>query len=177
VLAAAMTSAHEQDLRHAPRPCPDGRPIPPWRVWTCPRSVDTYIALRRRAVAEKRRKFGHDFGEGAVRLVPFKPLTHPEIERIADLMFNDLRTWLAERGITLDPTEDAPIHPQARIRSGLWHPAAAPVYCSRGGNPYRPRAARRRACSKPDGAVRAGWCQHLGGADDGHIGADQRLAA
>jgi len=147
VLAAAMTSAHEQDLRHAPRPCPDGRPIPPWRVWTCPRSVDTYIALRRRAVAEKRRKFGHDFGEGAVRLVPFKPLTHPEIERIADLMFNDLRTWLAERGITLDPTEDAPIHPQARIRSGLWHPAAAPVYCSRGGNPYRPRAARRRACS------------------------------
>ena len=54
-------------------------------------------------MAEKRRKFGHDFGEAAVRLVPFKPLTHPEIERIADLMFNDLRTWLAERGITLDP--------------------------------------------------------------------------
>ena len=62
-------------------------------------------------MAEKRRQFGRDSGEGAVRLVFFKPLTHPEIERIADLMFNDMRTWLPERGITLDPTEDAPLHP------------------------------------------------------------------
>ena len=62
-------------------------------------------------MAEKRRKFGRDSGEGAVRLVFFKPLTHPEIERIADLMFNDLRTWQAGRRITLDPTEDAPLHP------------------------------------------------------------------
>ena len=86
-------------------------------------------------MTEKRGKFGRDSGKGAVRLVLFKPLTQPEIERIADLMFNDLRSWPAGRRITLDPTEDAPLHPQAGIRSGLRHPAAAPVYRSRGGNP------------------------------------------
>ena len=101
-------------------------------------------------MAEKRRKFGRDFGEGSVRLVLFKRLPQPEIERIADLMFNDLCTWLAERRITLDPAEDAALHPQAGIRSGLWRPAAAPIYRSRGGNHYRPRAARRDV---HDGAV------------------------
>jgi ATP-dependent Clp protease ATP-binding subunit ClpB len=81
-------------------------------------------------VAEKRRKFGRDFGEGSVRLVLFKRLPQPEIERIADLMFNDLCTWLAERRITLDPTEDAALHPQAGFD---------PVY---GARPLRPFIAR-----------------------------------
>ena len=63
-------------------------------------------------MTETHRKFGRDSGEGAVRLVPFKPLTQPEIERIADLMFNDLRTRLAGHRTTLDPTEDAPLHPR-----------------------------------------------------------------
>ena len=172
-----MTSAHEQDLRHAPRPWPNDQPIPPWRVWICPRSVDTCIALRRRAVAEKRRKFGHDFGEGAVRLVPFKPLTHPEIERIADLMFNDLRTWLAERGITLDPTEDAPIDPQTGFDPVYGTPPLRRFIGREVETPIGHALLAGDACSTPDGAGRAGWCQHPGGADDGHIGADQRLAA
>jgi ATP-dependent Clp protease ATP-binding subunit ClpB len=44
--------------------------------------------------------------EGALRLVLFRPLTQSEIEP-SDLMFNALRTRLAERRITLDLTEDA----------------------------------------------------------------------
>src|SRR5258708_23401936 len=40
-------------------------------------------------------------------IVLFKPLTQPEIERIVDLMFNDLRSRLAERQLTLEVSEDA----------------------------------------------------------------------
>jgi ATP-dependent Clp protease ATP-binding subunit ClpB len=39
--------------------------------------------------------------------VLFKPLTQPEIERIVDLMFSDLRSRLAERQMTLEVSEDA----------------------------------------------------------------------
>src|SRR5258708_4618990 len=40
-------------------------------------------------------------------MVLFKPLTQPEIERIVDLMFDDLRSRLAERQLTLEVSEDA----------------------------------------------------------------------
>ena len=40
----------------------------------------------------------------------FKPLTEPEIERIVELMFNDLRSRLAERRMTLEVSEDARRH-------------------------------------------------------------------
>ncbi len=40
-------------------------------------------------------------------IVLFKPLTEPEIERIVDLMFNDLRSRLAERQMAVEITEDA----------------------------------------------------------------------
>jgi ATP-dependent Clp protease ATP-binding subunit ClpB len=40
-------------------------------------------------------------------IVLFKPLTQPEIERIVSFMFNDLRTRLADRRMTLEVTEDA----------------------------------------------------------------------
>jgi ATP-dependent Clp protease ATP-binding subunit ClpB len=39
--------------------------------------------------------------------VLFKPLTLPEIEKIVDLMFNDLRSRLGDRRINLDITEAA----------------------------------------------------------------------
>jgi ATP-dependent Clp protease ATP-binding subunit ClpB len=39
-------------------------------------------------------------------VVLFKPLTQPEIERIVDLMFNDLRDRLSERRMTLEVTEE-----------------------------------------------------------------------
>ena len=37
----------------------------------------------------------------------FKPLTEAEIERIVDLMFDDLRARLGERQMTLEITDDA----------------------------------------------------------------------
>jgi ATP-dependent Clp protease ATP-binding subunit ClpB len=41
--------------------------------------------------------------------VLFKPLTLPEIERIVDLMFNDLRAGLADRQMTLEISQGARI--------------------------------------------------------------------
>ena len=40
----------------------------------------------------------------------FKPLTEPEIERIVELMFDDLRARLADRRMTLEVSEDARRH-------------------------------------------------------------------
>jgi ATP-dependent Clp protease ATP-binding subunit ClpB len=40
-------------------------------------------------------------------IILFKPLTEPEIERIVSLMFNDLRSRLADRRMTLEVSEDA----------------------------------------------------------------------
>ena len=37
----------------------------------------------------------------------FKPLTEPEIERIVELMFDDLRARLADRRMTIEVTEAA----------------------------------------------------------------------
>jgi ATP-dependent Clp protease ATP-binding subunit ClpB len=40
-------------------------------------------------------------------IVLFKPLTQPEIERIVDLMLDDLRARLGERRMTLEVTAEA----------------------------------------------------------------------
>ena len=40
----------------------------------------------------------------------FKPLTEPEIERIVELMLDDLRARLVERRMTLDVSDDARRH-------------------------------------------------------------------
>jgi len=60
-----------------------------------------------RVMAELRGHFRPEFLNRVDEVVLFKPLSQPEIERIVDLMFNDLRTRLAERRITLNLTEDA----------------------------------------------------------------------
>jgi ATP-dependent Clp protease ATP-binding subunit ClpB len=39
--------------------------------------------------------------------VLFKPLTEPEIERIVELLFDDLRNRLADRRMTIEITRDA----------------------------------------------------------------------
>jgi ATP-dependent Clp protease ATP-binding subunit ClpB len=54
-----------------------------------------------------RRQFRPEFLNRIDEIVLFKPLTEPEIERIVDLMFNDLRTRLAERRITLEVSPEA----------------------------------------------------------------------
>ncbi|MCU7730801.1 ATP-dependent chaperone ClpB [Actinoplanes sp. KI2] len=58
-------------------------------------------------MGELRRHFRPEFLNRVDDIVLFKPLTQPEIERIVDLMFNELRERLAERRMTLEITDEA----------------------------------------------------------------------
>jgi ATP-dependent Clp protease ATP-binding subunit ClpB len=53
------------------------------------------------------RHFRPEFLNRVDDIVVFKPLTLTEIERIVELMFNDLRTRLTDRRMTLEVSEDA----------------------------------------------------------------------
>jgi ATP-dependent Clp protease ATP-binding subunit ClpB len=61
-------------------------------------------------LAELRRQFRPEFLNRVDDIVLFKPLTEPEIERIVELMFNDLRSRLADRRMTLEVSDDARRH-------------------------------------------------------------------
>jgi ATP-dependent Clp protease ATP-binding subunit ClpB len=63
--------------------------------------------VRERVFTELRRHFRPEFLNRVDDIVLFKPLTRGEIERVTDLMFNDLRARLAERQITLELTDAA----------------------------------------------------------------------
>ncbi|MER7367901.1 ATP-dependent chaperone ClpB [Nonomuraea wenchangensis] len=58
-------------------------------------------------MAELRRHFRPEFLNRIDDIVLFKPLTEAEIERIVELMFNDIRQRLADRRLTLEVTEEA----------------------------------------------------------------------
>jgi ATP-dependent Clp protease ATP-binding subunit ClpB len=62
---------------------------------------------RERVMAEMRAHFRPEFLNRVDEIVLFKPLTQPEIERIVDLMLDDLRARLGERQMKLEITEDA----------------------------------------------------------------------
>ena len=62
---------------------------------------------RERVMAEMRGYFRPEFLNRLDDIVLFKPLTQAEIERIVDLMMNDLRARLSERQMTMEITEDA----------------------------------------------------------------------
>ena len=62
---------------------------------------------RDRVLAQMRGQFRPEFINRLDDIVLFKPLTQPEIERIVDLMLDDLRGRLAERQISLEVSEDA----------------------------------------------------------------------
>ncbi len=62
---------------------------------------------REQVIGTMRARFRPEFLNRLDDIVLFKPLTQPEIERIVDLMFNDLRSRLAERQMTLEVSEDA----------------------------------------------------------------------
>ncbi|MBO2448622.1 ATP-dependent chaperone ClpB [Actinomadura barringtoniae] len=86
---------------------------------------------RESVMAEMRRHFRPEFLNRVDDIVLFKPLTEPQIERIVELMFNDLRARLAERRMTLE------VAPEARAliaRQGF-----DPVY---GARPLRRHIAR-----------------------------------
>jgi len=63
--------------------------------------------VRERVFAELRRHFRPEFLNRVDDIVLFKPLTRGEIERIVDLMFDDLQARLAERQMTVELTEAA----------------------------------------------------------------------
>ena len=62
---------------------------------------------RDRVMASMRAHFRPEFLNRLDDIVLFKPLTEAEIERIVELMFNDLRTRLAERQMTLEISDEA----------------------------------------------------------------------
>jgi ATP-dependent Clp protease ATP-binding subunit ClpB len=62
---------------------------------------------RDRVMATLRTHFRPEFLNRVDEIVLFKPLTQSEIERIVDLMLDDLRTRLSDRQMTLHVTEDA----------------------------------------------------------------------
>jgi ATP-dependent Clp protease ATP-binding subunit ClpB len=62
---------------------------------------------RESVLGELRRHFRPEFLNRIDDIVLFKPLTEVEIERIVELMFDDLRTRLVDRRMTLEVTPDA----------------------------------------------------------------------
>jgi ATP-dependent Clp protease ATP-binding subunit ClpB len=58
-------------------------------------------------MSELRRHFRPEFLNRVDEIVLFKPLTQAEIEQIVSLMFDDLRSRLTERRMTLELTEEA----------------------------------------------------------------------
>jgi ATP-dependent Clp protease ATP-binding subunit ClpB len=62
---------------------------------------------RERVMAEMRAHFRPEFLNRLDDIILFKPLTQPEIERIVDLMMNDLRARLGERQMTLEISDEA----------------------------------------------------------------------
>jgi ATP-dependent Clp protease ATP-binding subunit ClpB len=59
---------------------------------------------------ELRTRFRPEFLNRVDDIVLFKPLTLPEIERVVELLLNDLRGRLAERRMTLVVTDEARRH-------------------------------------------------------------------
>ena len=95
---------------------------------------------------------GPEFLNRVDDIVLFKPLTEAEIERIVELMFDDLRQRLAERRHHAGGhRRGAAAHRRAGLRPGVRRPAAAPVHRPRGRDPDRPRAAR--AATSRDGST------------------------
>ncbi|HEY0535537.1 MAG TPA: ATP-dependent chaperone ClpB [Actinoplanes sp.] len=62
---------------------------------------------RELVMGELRRHFRPEFLNRVDDIVLFMPLTQPEIERIVDLMFDELRERLSERQMTLEVSEEA----------------------------------------------------------------------
>ncbi|MFG1926375.1 ATP-dependent chaperone ClpB [Cryptosporangium sp. NPDC048952] len=62
---------------------------------------------RELVMGELRQHFRPEFLNRVDDIVLFKPLTQPEIERIVDLMFDELRERLDERWMTLEVTDEA----------------------------------------------------------------------
>ena len=106
---------------------------------------------RERVMAAMRTHFRPEFLNRLDDIVLFKPLTQPEIERIVELMFDDLRDRLAARSITPELTKEA--------RRLIAHEGFDPVY---GARPLRRFIAR-------DVETRIGRALLAGDVEDGAV--------
>ena len=95
-------------------------------------------------MGELRGHFRPEFLNRVDDMVIFHPLGLPEIERIVDLLFTELRRRLAEQRIT-SLTEPGRRLIASRATTGLRRPAATPLHLARGGDQDRPRVARGEA--------------------------------
>ncbi|MCP5521129.1 MAG: ATP-dependent chaperone ClpB [Verrucomicrobiales bacterium] len=73
-------------------------------------SPDAWPALEEQVLAELRANFRPEFLNRVDEIVLFKPLTLAEIEKIVDLLLEQLKARLADRHITIDLTEAAREH-------------------------------------------------------------------
>ena len=106
---------------------------------------------RDRVMAELRAHFRPEFLNRVDDIVLFRRLTLPQIEKIVDLQVDELRHRLAERGTTLELTEDARrLYRRAWLRPGVRGPPAAPLPRPRAGDEDRSRPALRRAARGGD---------------------------
>jgi ATP-dependent Clp protease ATP-binding subunit ClpB len=62
---------------------------------------------REMVTSELRRHFRPEFLNRVDDVVLFKPLTLPEIEKVVDLMLDDVRSRLTERDMTIEVSEQA----------------------------------------------------------------------
>ena len=104
---------------------------------------------RPRCMAELRAHFRPEFLNRVDDIVLFKPLTQPEIERIVDLMFDDLRARLADRRMTLEVTEDGAARSSPSRASTR---STAPGRCA-ASSPTRSRPASAARCSPATSAT------------------------
>jgi ATP-dependent Clp protease ATP-binding subunit ClpB len=120
---------------------------------------------RELVLAELRRHFRPEFLNRVDDIVLFKPLTEPEIERIVELMFNDLRSRLMDRRMTLEVSEGArrniaeqgfdpaygagPCADSSPTRSSAHRPSAPQRRVKMRGHPVD-----RRRCAHRDGRTR-----------------------
>jgi len=108
-------------------------------------------AAREQVMRELRARFRPEFLNRIDDIVLFKPLTRDEIEKIVDLLAEDLRRRLKDRGIRLELTEDA--------RRFIADAGYDPVYGARPLKRYMQRALETRigraivAGEIPDGAT------------------------
>jgi ATP-dependent Clp protease ATP-binding subunit ClpB len=113
---------------------------------------------RERVLAEMRGQFRPEFLNRLDEIVVFKPLTQPEIERIVELMFNDLRARLGEQQMTLEVTEEA--------RRFIARQGFDPIYGARPLRRYIAREVETRIGRallsgdvRPGGVIRVGYSE------------------
>ena len=105
---------------------------------------------------ELSRQFRPEFFNRVDDIVLFKPLTPSEIERIVDLLLEDVRSRLAERRVSLDIDEEARRHIARRVSTLSTVLALCAASSPTTSKPHRVGPAGRRSARRVD-HHRQGW--------------------